>query len=145
MLRSTSNQARTKVRRLNAAQSAANHWRRWRVARGRVMGVPSSSTLGASGNRDLKVSQWCLRPRKVEALGHRSAGAGLQESSGGIEPSGFQLGGLGQSVSPFNVALPNPSLERTSTGLALGPRTGQCHHPSRGPSANPVASAQLKR
>ena len=41
--------------------------------------------------------------------------------------------------------LPNPSLERTSTGLALGPRASQCHHPSRGPSTNPVASAQLKR
>ena len=39
---------------------------------------------------------------------------------------------------------PNPSLERTSTGGA-GPRTGQCHHPFRGPSANPVVSAQLKR
>jgi hypothetical protein len=41
--------------------------------------------------------------------------------------------------------MPNPSLERTSTGLALGPRTGQCHHPSRGPSTNPAVSAQLKR
>ena len=40
---------------------------------------------------------------------------------------------------------PNPSLERTSTGLALGPRTVQCHHPFRGPSANPAGSAQLKR
>jgi hypothetical protein len=40
---------------------------------------------------------------------------------------------------------PNPSLERTSTGLALGPRTGQCHHPLRGPSPNPAGSAQLKR
>jgi hypothetical protein len=39
----------------------------------------------------------------------------------------------------------NPSLERTSTGLALGPRAVQCHHPSRGPSANPAGSAQLKR
>ena len=39
----------------------------------------------------------------------------------------------------------NPSLERTPTGLALGPRTGSGHHPLRGPSANPVASAQLKR
>ena len=39
----------------------------------------------------------------------------------------------------------NPSLERTPTGLALGPRAGQCHHPSRGPSTNPVVSAQLKR
>ena len=38
-----------------------------------------------------------------------------------------------------------PSLERTSTGKPLGPRNGQCHHPLRGPSAFPVASAQLKR
>jgi len=36
--------------------------------------------------------------------------------------------------------LPNPSLERTSTGLALGPRAVQCHHPSRGPSANPASA-----
>ena len=41
--------------------------------------------------------------------------------------------------------LPNPSLERTATGKALGPRAGQCHHPSRGPSAFPAPSAQLKR
>ncbi len=40
---------------------------------------------------------------------------------------------------------PNPSLEATATGLALGPRTGQCHHPSRGPSANPASAPQLKR
>jgi hypothetical protein len=40
---------------------------------------------------------------------------------------------------------PNPSLERTSTGLALGPRSARCHHPLRGPSANPAGSAQLKR
>jgi hypothetical protein len=40
---------------------------------------------------------------------------------------------------------PNPSLERTSTGLALGPRGYSGHHPPRGPSTNPVASAQLKR
>jgi len=39
----------------------------------------------------------------------------------------------------------NPSLERTSTGKALGPRAGQCHHPPRGPSAMPAAAAQLKR
>ena len=40
---------------------------------------------------------------------------------------------------------PNPSLERTSTGKPPGPRASQCHHPSRGPSAFPVGSAQLKR
>ena len=36
---------------------------------------------------------------------------------------------------------PNPSLERTSTGMA--PRAVVVHHPSRG--ATPVAAAQLKR
>ena len=40
---------------------------------------------------------------------------------------------------------PNPSLERTSTGVALGPRPSSGHHLSRGPSATPVGSAQLKR
>jgi hypothetical protein len=42
-------------------------------------------------------------------------------------------------------APPNPSLERTSTGKALGPRGAQAYHAPRGPSALPVASAQLKR
>jgi hypothetical protein len=44
-----------------------------------------------------------------------------------------------------HAVLPNPSLERTSTGKALGPRGGQAYHPLRGPSALPVVSAQLKR
>ena len=42
-------------------------------------------------------------------------------------------------------ARPNPSLERTSTGLALGPRGFSGYRPPRGPSANPAGSAQLKR
>ncbi len=36
--------------------------------------------------------------------------------------------------------LPNPSLERTSTGKALGPRGGVVHHPPRGPSAYPASA-----
>ena len=39
------------------------------------------------------------------------------------------------AVAARREALPNPSLVGTATGKALGPRTGQCHHPSRGPSA----------
>ena len=35
---------------------------------------------------------------------------------------------------------PNPSLEWTATGKPLGPRTGQCHHPLRGPSAFPASA-----
>ena len=48
-----------------------------------------------------------------------------------------------QSVAPR--VRPNPSLEPTSTGLALGPRGSQAYAPPRGPSSNPAASAQLKR
>ena len=40
---------------------------------------------------------------------------------------------------------PNPSLEPTPTGLALGPRNRFVYHRSRGPSANPAGSAQLTR
>ena len=45
----------------------------------------------------------------------------------------------------FSAVMPNPSLERTSTGLPLGPRGLSGYRPPRGPSANPVGSAQLKR
>ena len=41
--------------------------------------------------------------------------------------------------------LPNWSVERTSTGMALGPRSARCHHPLRGPSAIPAPAPHLKR
>ena len=41
--------------------------------------------------------------------------------------------------------LPNPSLERTSTGKALGPLRAHAYHAPRGPSALPLPAAQLKR
>jgi hypothetical protein len=40
---------------------------------------------------------------------------------------------------------PNPSLEPTRTGMALGPLPGVVHHPSSGPSTTPALAAQLKR
>jgi hypothetical protein len=40
---------------------------------------------------------------------------------------------------------PNPSLESTRTGMALGPPPGVVHHPSGGPSATPALAPQLKR
>ena len=40
---------------------------------------------------------------------------------------------------------PNPSLEATLHGLALGPRGARWHHAPRGPSTNPRRSPQLKR
>ncbi len=55
--------------------------------------------------------------------------------------------GLQQTYSEAAARLlrPNPSLERTRTGMALGPRGAHCHHSPRGPSAMPALSAQLKR
>lgn len=40
---------------------------------------------------------------------------------------------------------PNPSLEPTRTGMALGLLPGVVHHPSSGPSAIPALAPQLKR
>ena len=44
---------------------------------------------------------------------------------------------------PLSV-LPNPSLEPTRSGVALGPRYRPSYHRSRGPSATPALAAQLK-
>jgi len=40
---------------------------------------------------------------------------------------------------------PNPSLEGTATGKALGPPAGVAHNPAVGPSALPASAPQLKR
>jgi hypothetical protein len=49
------------------------------------------------------------------------------------------------SAAARHAVRPNPSLEATATGLALGPRGGRSYHPPRGPSANPAPAPQLKR
>jgi len=40
---------------------------------------------------------------------------------------------------------PNPSLERTRTGMAPWPRARGSYHRSRGQGTTPLLSAQLKR
>ena len=55
-----------------------------------------------------------------------------------VQSSTFQLSSRARVMA-------NPSLERTSTGKALGPRSGVVHHPPGRPSALPAAAAQLKR
>jgi hypothetical protein len=52
---------------------------------------------------------------------------------------------MGNSVPSSRPQRPNPSLEPTRTGMALGPPTGLVHHPVVGPSATPVLAPQLKR
>ena len=50
-----------------------------------------------------------------------------------------------KSSTNANTVLPNPSLEPTRSGVALGPRGSCSYHPPRGPSATPALAAQLKR
>ena len=66
-------------------------------------------------------------------------------SRGRFSHQGFILSPLGHRLCSPRAVLPNPSLERTSTGKALGPRGSQVYAPPRGPSASPAAAAQLKR
>jgi len=40
---------------------------------------------------------------------------------------------------------PNPSLEPTRNGMALGPRSALAHHAPRGPSTMPLRAGQLER
>jgi hypothetical protein len=47
---------------------------------------------------------------------------------------------LGVSAVATHKLRPNKSLKGTATGKPLGPRSGQCHHPLRGPSAFPAAA-----
>jgi hypothetical protein len=71
----------------------------------------------------------------------------LRRASRHLQRSAWQsiLLVLRRSCRQALAVLPNPSLERTTTGVALGPRSAQCHHPPRGASATPVVSAHLKR
>ncbi len=49
-------------------------------------------------------------------------------------------------MSPANYQqTPNPSLEPTRFGMALGRLPGVVHHPYSRPSAMPALAAQLKR
>jgi hypothetical protein len=52
---------------------------------------------------------------------------------------------LSAAAFPASTLPPNPSLERTATGRAGWPRSGQSYHPLRGQPALPVSAAQLKR
>ena len=57
----------------------------------------------------------------------------------------FNLSSLRHQLGSSRAVRPNPSLERTCTGMALGPRGSSGHHPPRGPSATPAPASQLKR
>jgi hypothetical protein len=95
----------------------------------------------------------CLRfnPCPLPCKRQDSLPAGCQPLPGGVRTHWVALCNFRSlrsfpNIQAYPGALrPNPSLERTSTGKALGPRCGVVHHPPRGPSAFPVPAAQLKR
>ena len=144
-----------KVRRLNPAQSAASGLEA--LASSSVTKFPVVLRVSCDARRskhspssrvdvtrtNIQSGSWAcaLAP---ERYARRQAAQGWSEFAR-VEALRFQAGGTGCTLPSFTKPLPNPSLERTSTGLAFGPRTGQCHHPLRGPNANPAGSAQLKR
>jgi hypothetical protein len=141
---SPSNQARKKARSWNAAHSAARSRHHLRVARGGMFGGSCSLQPPSASSKVIKSVSGACALGGLERLAN-SIQAQVLAEYGHAEQSGLQVGVYVTSLPSVTRALPNPSVERTSTGKALGPRTSQCHHPSRGPSASPAPAAHLKR
>ena len=83
--------------------------------------------------------------RGASACNGRFGAGGGRSSHRSFSARGSSFRSPGSSPGFHQGLLPNPSLVGTATGKALGPRTGQCHHPLRGPSAFPASAPQLKR
>ena len=126
-----SSQARFKVGGWNAAHSAANaSMKRWREAGGNLSGSPSQTEPSCT-------------PRRLNKSVGGSCAPGRIACSVTVVQAQVQYEFMAKPRSERSATrpMPNPSLERTSTGMA--PRTAQYHVASRG--ATPVAAAQLKR
>jgi hypothetical protein len=137
-LPSPSGQARVNARRLNAAHSAADGT--VSVALGRC-DISKQGLSGKSGATRFKAMAAVVASRDC-ALGAlarfvTSLQAQVQTQLQSLPPAALTR----SATNP----LPNPSLERTSTGKPFGPRGSRVYAPPRGPSAFPVGSAQLKR
>jgi len=144
-----------KVRSWNAAQSAASARPSWRVLRREQFAASSRSLLGAPGaenpaspsirsNRPvLESGFWACALAPLRHAKRQAAQGWSAHGHAGVHR--LQTRGTGCALASFTKPLPNPSLERTSTGLALGPRRFSGYRPPRGPNTNPVPAAQLKR
>ena len=112
------------------------------VAVDRSTGMPHQSSARAVARARANVSQsiGAVPAPAVEVSVQLGPPARLGSISGASEPSSSSTSAR---LSPSR--WPNPSLERTSTGKALGPRGSQAYPPPRGPSTSPVPAAQLKR
>ena len=121
-------------------------------------GAPASKAIAArfawtnpcSSSRSFKPVHGAAATRKsLPSFNARSGGAMVTVGSGS---SRWRFSGESSNHSPpgHQLCLPrecclNPSLERTSTGKALGPRGARVYAAPRGPSASPAPAAQLKR
>ena len=116
---------------------------RWRPLQRWLFG-PRLQLVLTGAARNSKSSGSCASAGASASSGKFSAGGGRSpHRSFSGRCSSHRL--LGSRPGSRQRLLPNPSLVGTATGKALGPRTGQCHHPSRGPSAFPASAPQLKR
>jgi hypothetical protein len=123
----------------------------------RLVHLRASPVSGRFAATNLWLSKRCFQPVRGAAATRRVLPSSTAGSGGGMvtvgsgsshrrfSHQGFNPLPLARRLCSPREVLPNPSLERTSTGKALGPRGAHCHHSPRGPSAFPVVSAQLKR
>jgi len=136
------------VRRLNAAQSAASGLEALASSSLKklpvVLGVSSgarrskhwpSSRMGATRTNVQSGSWACaLAP---ERYAKRQAAQGWSAFAR-VEASRFQAGGTGCTLPSVTKPLPNPSLERTSTGEVAWARGFSGYKPPRGQATSPV-------
>ena len=129
--------------RVHRAQQRLHSASRWRPLQRRLFSPRLQLALTGSALNS-RSSGSCSSAGVSASSGKFSAGGGRSpHRSFSGRCSSHRL--LGSRPGSRQRLLPNPSLVGTATGKALGPRTGQCHHPSRGPSAFPASAPQLKR
>ena len=91
-----------------------------------------------------------LRVREVALVGRARVCPWLQALSSLVPRLQYAFGPGAKPLRPAapsscHRVRPNPSLEPTRTGMALGPRGRGSYHRPRGPSAIPALAPQLKR
>ena len=127
--------ARSKVRRWNAAHSAA----KWTSgANLKRCGRSNLGLMGSCGATRLKAMD---KPSSLACAFERLAcsvqAKRAQVSIHSLHPAALACFGADP--------LPNPSVEPTRSGMAPWPRGFHAYHPPRGQGATPPRSAQLKR
>ena len=109
----------------------------WAISRGSVIANFHSWCPGSFAHQTPAAGRTIARRVKDEvatAVGTNSVGQ--RRDTVNAQTAGY---------TPSQRAWPNPSLEPTRTGMALGPQARGSYHRPRGPSAIPALAPQLKR